>query len=191
MLNPLRQSTNSQSVTLGPYLDETDGKTPETALTIANTDIKLMANGGASANKNSGGGTHRANGEYGVTLNATDTAALGELKASSVVSGALPVTKTFWVFPAAVYDAFFGSSAAGFALTGDIAAALTATVADSIPADGARPSIAQGIYMLVQFLLECSVVGTTMTIKKPDGSTTLFQITLNDASTPTSKTRTS
>jgi hypothetical protein len=69
------------------------------------------------------------------------------------------------------------------------AAALTATVADSVPADGSRPSIAQGIYMLVQFLLERSVSGTTMTVYKPDGSTALLTVTLNDGSAPTAVTR--
>lgn len=68
-------------------------------------------------------------------------------------------------------------------------AALQATVADSVPSDGTRPSISSGIYMLVQFLLERSVSGTTMTVKKPDGSTTLFTLTLNDGTSPTSVTR--
>lgn len=67
--------------------------------------------------------------------------------------------------------------------------ALTTAVADSVPADGSRPSIAQAAYMNTQFLLERTVTGTTLTVKKPDGSTTLFTITLNDATTPTSLTR--
>ena len=67
--------------------------------------------------------------------------------------------------------------------------ALDATIADSVPADGTRPSVASGIYMITQFLLEKVVSGTTVTIKKPDGSTTLFTLTLNDDTTPTSITR--
>lgn len=70
-----------------------------------------------------------------------------------------------------------------------VSAALTATIADSVPADGTRPSIASGIYMLVQFMLERTVSGTTMTVKKPDGSTTLLTLTLDDADAPTSVTR--
>src|SRR3990172_2470305 len=46
----LKQSTASQSRAIGPFLDDTDFKTAETALTIANTDIKLIVNGGASPN---------------------------------------------------------------------------------------------------------------------------------------------
>ncbi len=110
----LKQSTASQSRSLGPFLDDTDFKTAETALTIANTDIKLMINGAASANKNSGGGTHRANGVYGVTFDATDTATVGEMVVSGGVAGALPVFATFVVLEEVVYDALFGASAIGY-----------------------------------------------------------------------------
>jgi hypothetical protein len=110
----LRQSTASQSRAIGPFIDDTDFKTPETGLTIANTDIKLVANGGASANKNSGGGTHRVNGVYGVTFDATDTATVGELEVSVVVAGALPVFDKWTVLEEAVYDALFAASAPGY-----------------------------------------------------------------------------
>lgn len=72
-----------------------------------------------------------------------------------------------------------------------VQSALTATIADTVPSDGTRPSISSGIYMLVQFMLERSVSGTTVTVRKPDGSTSLFALALNDASTPTSITRSS
>lgn len=110
----LRQATASQSREIGPFLDDTDFKTAETGLTIANTDVKLMVNGGASANKNSGGGTHRVNGHYGFTFDATDTATVGELGVSIVVSGALPVFDKFTVLEEAAYDALFAASAPGY-----------------------------------------------------------------------------
>jgi hypothetical protein len=110
----LRQSTASQSRAIGPFIDDTDFKTAETALTIANTDIKLIVNGGASANKNSGGGTHRVNGVYGITFDATDTATVGEIEVSVVVAGALPVFDKFFVLEEAVYDSMFAASATGY-----------------------------------------------------------------------------
>lgn len=110
----LKQSTASQSRAIGPFVDDTDFKTPKTGLTIANTDIKLVVNGGASANKNSGGGTHRVNGVYGVTFDSTDTATVGEMEVSVVVSGALPVFHKFWVLEEAVYDMLFAASALGY-----------------------------------------------------------------------------
>lgn len=71
----------------------------------------------------------------------------------------------------------------------EVADALEATIADSIPADGSRPSVKQALYMLTQFMLEKSVSGTTVTVKKPDGTTALFTLTLDDATSPASITR--
>lgn len=67
--------------------------------------------------------------------------------------------------------------------------ALDAVLADSVPADGSRPSLAQAAYMIVQFLTERAVSGTTVTVKKVDGTTTLMTFTLDDATSPTSITR--
>ena len=100
----LKQSTATQSRSLGPFLDDTDFKTAETALTINNTDIKLVKNGAASVNKNSGGGTHRINGNYSVTFDATDTDTVGELEVSVVVAGALIVFDKWFVLEETVYD---------------------------------------------------------------------------------------
>jgi hypothetical protein len=112
---PLRKSTASQEVLLGPFLDDTDGKTPETGLTIANTDIKLWKRGGTTeANKNSGGATHIADGRYHATLDATDTDTTGELILNVAVAGALPVRLVCCVFEAAVFDSLFASGAAGY-----------------------------------------------------------------------------
>ncbi len=110
----LRKATASQSRATPAFIDSTDGKTPKTGLTIANTDVKLVLNGGASADKNSGGGTHRVNGVYGLTFDATDSANVGELLVSIVVATALPVYMKFQVLEAAVYDAMFAASAPGY-----------------------------------------------------------------------------
>lgn len=111
----LKQSTASQTRLVGPFVDDTDFKTAETALTIANTDVKLSANGAASANKNSGGGTHSVNGMYALTFDATDTATVGQLAVSISVAGALMVTDYFTVLEEAIYDALFAASANAYA----------------------------------------------------------------------------
>jgi hypothetical protein len=67
--------------------------------------------------------------------------------------------------------------------------ALQETVPDSIPADGTRPNMQQAAYMILQSLTEFAISGTTITVKKPDGSTTLFTNTLDDGTNPTSSTR--
>lgn len=109
----LKQSTASQSVLIGPFVDDTDGATAETGLTIANTDIRLSKNGGNLAAKNSGGGTHDEAGWYQITLDATDTDTVGMLQLHVKVSGALMVHHEFQVLEETVYDALFASSAAG------------------------------------------------------------------------------
>jgi hypothetical protein len=111
----LRQSTASQEVLLGPFLDDTDGKTAETGLTIANTDIKVWKNGGTTeASKNSGGATHIASGRYYAVMDATDTDTCGPLELNIHVSGALPVRRECHVYEEAVYDELFGASALGY-----------------------------------------------------------------------------
>lgn len=65
----------------------------------------------------------------------------------------------------------------------------TYQVPDAVAADGIRPTIEQAIYMITQFLCERDVAGTTMTVKKPDGSTALMTFALNNAVNPTSITR--
>ena len=103
----LKQSTAAQTVLLGPFVDDTDGATAETALTIANTDVRLSANGGNMFAKTSGGGTHDEAGWYAITLDATDTATVGKLQVSCKVAGALHVFMEFQVLEEAVYDAMF------------------------------------------------------------------------------------
>lgn len=65
----------------------------------------------------------------------------------------------------------------------------TDTLPDSYATDGAQPTIAQALLMVWQFLSERSVSGTTVTVKKPDGSTTAMTFTLSDATNPASITR--
>lgn len=146
----LKQATASQSRALGPFLNATDFKTAETALTIANTDIKLMANGGVSANKTAGGGTHRVNGFYGVTFDATDTATVGQLKVSVSVAGALPVFETFTVVEEAIYDAQYAADSNAFAVSafGTLSGTHSATTCDLGTTAPANDISGQQIYFV-------------------------------------------
>jgi hypothetical protein len=110
----LRQSTASQEIVLGRFVDSGDANTEETSLTIANTDIKLFKAGATTlASKNSGGATHIASGMYSAVLDATDTDTVGELEVHVHVSGALSVQRRFFVLEEAVFDALFAASATG------------------------------------------------------------------------------
>jgi hypothetical protein len=110
----LKQST-SVDVPIGPFLDDTDGKTAETALTITQPDIRLKKNGGAWAQKAAAQTlTHEEAGWYEVTLDATDTDTVGHLVVAIHESGALPVWREFVVLEEAIYDAMFAASANAF-----------------------------------------------------------------------------
>jgi len=133
----LKQSTASQSVVIGPFVDSTDGNTAETGLTVSAADIRLSKNGANIVGKNSGDGTHDELGYYTITLDATDTDTVGRLQLLVHESGALPVYHEFWVLEEVVYDALFGASAAGYgtAQTGDSFARLGAPAGASVSAD--------------------------------------------------------
>ena len=68
---------------------------------------------------------------------------------------------------------------------------LTTAMTESYNTDGAAPTLTQATLLALQILSESSVSGTTLTVKKLDGSTTAATFTLSDATTPTSITRAS
>ena len=109
-MNILKQST-AATIKLGAFVDDTDGKTAETALTISQADIRLSKNGGDFAqSNNAAGATHDENGYYDIPLDTTDTGTLGRLRVAVSESGALPVWQDFLVVTANVYDSLVGGS---------------------------------------------------------------------------------
>ena len=106
----LKQST-AATIKFGPFVDDTDGKTAETGLTIGQADIRLSKNGGDFAQTNNEtGATHDENGYYDIPLDTTDTNTLGILRVSVSKSGALPVWQDFMVVTANVYDTLCSTS---------------------------------------------------------------------------------
>lgn len=106
----LKQST-AADVELGPFVDDTDFKSVETALSLAQADCLLIKNGGAGAQKNSAtSAAHLGGGHYKVPLDTTDTGTLGRLRVYVNKAGALPVWRDFVVLPANVFDSLVGGS---------------------------------------------------------------------------------
>jgi hypothetical protein len=70
-----------------------------------------------------------------------------------------------------------------------VAEILTTAMTEAYAAEGGTLTIAQALHEILQFLTEKTVSGTTVTVKKRDGSTTGATYTLNDATTPTAITR--
>jgi hypothetical protein len=98
-------------VAIGPFLDDTDGKTAETGLTISASDIRLKigaANWAAATNA----ATHEELGWYRVDI-ASAEAVVGPIILSVQESGALPVWHEFMVIDADVYDAWINDSGTG------------------------------------------------------------------------------
>lgn len=128
----LRQST-ATTLVIGPFLDDTDGKTPETALTIAQADVLLWKEGGTTlAQKNEATtATHRSNGLYTTPINTTDTNTAGMLVVSVTETGALPIKQEYQVLPAVVYDQRFSANAgalSGVVTYGTAQAATSTTI---------------------------------------------------------------
>lgn len=140
-MNFLKQST-AVDIALGPFLDETDARTPETALTIAQADVRLKKNGGAWAQKNqASSATHEENGWYEISLDATDTNTLGILVVAVNEAGALPVWERYNVVPANVYESLINGT-------------------EWLEATTLRNDV--------------TISGTTITVRKTDGSTTQY-----------------
>src|SRR3989304_1422687 len=83
----LKQST-AVDVALGPFVDATDGVTPETALSLTQAECRLKKNAGAWAQKSQvTTAPHEEEGWYEVNLDATDTNTLGILVLAVYGSG--------------------------------------------------------------------------------------------------------
>ena len=131
----LRQST-AVTLQVGPFIDDTDGKTAEIALDIDEGSILLSKNGGAFTLKSdTTHGVHDAahNGWYTMPLNTTDTNTLGTLDLAVNFAGALPVWKSFMVIEEQVWDSICGAdlldvSVVQVAGTGQTAGDVTAKI---------------------------------------------------------------
>ena len=109
------QANTAVDVLIGPFVDETDGKTAETGLTLSQGDIKLSKNGQALAQKNDDtAAVHDANGYYNCELDATDTNTEGTLTLIVHESGALPVRHDFMVLAQAAWISLHTAKDAGF-----------------------------------------------------------------------------
>jgi hypothetical protein len=71
----------------------------------------------------------------------------------------------------------------------NVADILTTQMTESYAADGAAPTLAQALMLIQQQIGEFAISGTTLTVKKVDGSTTAATFTLDDGTSPTSITR--
>jgi hypothetical protein len=76
-----------------------------------------------------------------------------------------------------------------FSIENRSALRLNSAIPDSYAAHEAQPTMSQAVLEILQFLTEKSVSSTTVSVKKPDGSTAVMEFTLDSATAPTSITR--
>jgi hypothetical protein len=118
----LKQNTATR-VTVGPFLDVSDAKTPEVALTATNEKLTfvvddagvptLVIDATATASAGNNDFVHITNddaGYYDLELTAAQTNYVGRAVLSiNYVTDHLPVFHEFMIVPANVYDSFFGT----------------------------------------------------------------------------------
>ena len=76
-----------------------------------------------------------------------------------------------------------------FSIENRSALRLNSAIPDSYAAHEAQPTMSQAVLEILQFLTEKTVSSTTVSVKKPDGSTAVMEFTLNSATDPSSITR--
>ncbi len=178
----LRQST-TVTVKIGPFVDDGDGNTDETALTITAADVRLSKNGGNIAQKNDATAcTHDEIGIYDCPLNATDTGTLGILSLVVHEAGALHVRHDYMVVPANVWDSLFGADRLqvhAAEITNDLITA-AAIATDAIGADEFAQAAADKVFGSGAATLAELPVGAPPATPRPDQAVMLKYMTLRN-----------
>ncbi len=207
----LLRTNTATRVTVGPFFT-TDGVTPATSLTVTSCKLTMLIDVSGvptlvldTSPTASGGNNDMVHvtgddaGFYDLELTATNTNNLGRAILSLTNASAhIPVWHEFMIVPSAVYDSWVldgdltatMKTSVGTAVTSSVSTLLTTALPDSVPSVGTRPSVQQALYMVTQILTNRAVTGTSMIVRKADGTTTLMEFTLDDPSSPDSITRT-
>lgn len=158
---------------------------------LAVTDIEIFKNGTITTRASDAGYTLLETdgidlagytGIHGFSIDLSNNSDAGFFAAGSfytVIVNSITINGQTVSFVAASFD------------IGGVADILTTAMTESYAADGAAPTLAQALFAIQQFLQERAVSGTTLTVKKLDGSATAATFTLDSATAPTSITRAS
>jgi len=200
----LKQST-AITVKIGPFLDDTDGYTAETALTITQAEVRLSMNGGNMAQKTEASAcTHDELGYYDCDIDATDTGTLGRLQLMVYEAGALPVWHEFMVVPSNTYDSLVSGSdyldTNAEEIEGAAAlAGINAQVADVMKTDTiaemaqqippTTPTFEEAVMYLYMALTKEAGVTATLQEYNNEAGTVIWKQTLADDGTTFSKTK--
>lgn len=209
-------ASRGQTITIAFVAWDTVANAGKTA-DSANFTLRWVKDGTSSAPTNAASEVDSTNapGVYKLTLTATEcTCNSGVLCGKSSTSGVsiMPLSVTFEQLPTAAPAATGGlptvdannavtlpaKPPAGFIDEASIAAGAldgkgdwlpSSAMTESYAADGDAPTPAQALFFIQQLLSDFIISGSTLTVRKLDGSTTAFTLTLNDATNPTGATR--
>jgi hypothetical protein len=199
----------TQGGSTGPGLKIVGGATSGAGVTITTTSgdglsitptaghaVVATANGASKHGVQITGGTSGTSdgmkliaGTGGVDLRANQTGNLvGTVSTVTTVNGLAAGVITA---AAIATDALDADGLAADAIAEIVTAVLTTVMTESYAADGAAPTLTQVLLAIQQFQQEKNISGTAVTVKKLDGSTTAFGLTLDSGTAPTTITRTS
>jgi hypothetical protein len=131
------------TVLLGPFVSALDGDTLLPALTITQADTLLSLNGGVCAPKHAPApATYAQGGYYQVTLDATDTAALGQGKVLVAMPGALVVWLDVVIVSAPAYTRVEGLSVVPLVLRSTPAVVVVGPLIDAVDGVTLRADLA-------------------------------------------------
>jgi hypothetical protein len=156
---------------------------------ITATTVTVSAGGITSSSFAAGAidATAIADGAIDAATLASDTItaakiATGAITSAKFAAGAIDAA-------AIAADAIGASELATDAVSEITTSVLTTAMTEAYPTDGATMTVAQALYLILGNVAEFAISGTTLTVKKVDGSTTAATYTLDSATTPTSRTR--
>ena len=109
------QANTAVDVIVGPFIDDTDGKTAETGLTITQAECRISKNGANTIQKNEATSlTHDELGNYVCKFDTTDTDTEGILTLMVHESGALAVKVDYQVLAHPPYISFMTAKDTGY-----------------------------------------------------------------------------
>jgi hypothetical protein len=185
----LKQST-AVNVLIGPATDITAVTTPLTGLTIHPADIHLSKNGAALTDKSDASNcSHDSLGYYSCPLNTTDTNTLGRLQLVVVEATAFPIYAEYMVVAANYYDTKYSTDTFDVNVSTVAAAALDTIWDETLAGHSTADSAGLALKNLLKIgKNKWAYAGTTFTIYDDNGIATLYQFTLDSATTTTSRT---
>lgn len=148
--------------------------------------VAQVASAAAVATLQTGVDDNPTNAELATALLAADDAVLAAIAALNNLSQAQAQTA------AAAALTAFGPATVGAAMTLTPAydfAKGNVAMTEAYAANGAAPTAIQALYAIHQMLMHFAITGTSLAVKKLDG-TNAFIVTLNDAADPTAASRT-